>query len=1733
MAVSFFLETCWEKAKAIPVFYKTCLWLFLICLVSAFPAFAQDINTAGNFPDPVFRAFVETYMEVAPGGSFTAAQAAAKTGTMDCSGRAITDMQGIGFFTGLSKLYCYNNNLTSLDLSANNSLTLLYCYENQLINLVLPSNNAVLRSLYCYKNQLTNLDVSGIKGVFSFLLCYFNQLDNVSSIAANPVLDASSVVNVRYNNLDASDAEDVVAIKNLVVDFSYSPQNGYVVYEPISAAMNINTAANFPDPVFRALVETYMGVSPGGWFTAPQAAAKTGTMDCSGRSITDLKGIEFFTGLSKLYCYNNSLTSLDVSTNNALTLLYCCNNQLTSLVLPSNNAVLRSLYCYKNQLTNLDVSGIKGVLDYLLCYSNQLNNVASIAANPVLSASSVVNVRYNNLDASDAEDVVAIKNLVVDFSYSPQNGNVVYEPISAAMNINTIVNFPDAVFRAFVETYMGVSPGGWFTAPQAAAKTGMMDCSGRSITSLKGIEFFTGLSKLYCYNNNLTSLNVSTNNALTLLYCYSNQLTNLVLPSNNSVLRSLYCYRNQLVNLDFSGIKGVLDFLLCYYNQLDNVSSMAANPVVGPTSIVNIRYNNLDMSDAEDVISLKSRVTNFSYSPQNGNVVYEPISAAMNINTTTNFPDPVFQAFVETYMGVLPGARFTALQAASKTGTMDCSGRGITNLKGIEFFTGLSKLYCYNNSLTSLDVSANNALTLLFCYNNQLTGLVLPANNFVLRSLYCYKNQLTNLDFSTTKCVLDFLLCYSNQLTNVSSLASNPVVSTTSVVNIRYNNLDTTDYDDVFSLKERVVDFSYSPQNGNVVFEPISAAININTATNFPDPLFRAFVETYMGVLPDGRFTAAQTAAKTGTMDCSGRNILNLKGIEYFTNLTKLLCQNNKLRALDVSANNALVDLSAQSNKLLTLNLPANNTTLKELRCYTNWLPSLDVSSLKSLTLLYCQRNLLTSLTLPADNSTLATMLCYYNKLSSINLTGLKSLTLLDSSYNQFTDLTEFVVCPSLPAGSALDVRYNLLSEDDLPSIQTLHSRIGGGFLYTIQDTLPPQIAVSDMTLEGTSPQGSTAQYSSLAVTDLADPNPSILCDPATGSVILFGETIVTCTAADSAGHIANATFMVTVVDTTPPQIVINGPPSLTLEVNIDPYLPPVWQASAIDLCDPSVPLVLGGDAVDANNLGSYMVTFDATDVFGNKAIQITRNVLVHDTQPPVIALNGSPFITLEYNMPFTDPGASANDNYDLSVAVLVGGDIVNSMQPGTYVITYNAVDSSGNSAEQQTRTVIVQNPLPTNTPIVTPEPPTATPTLTPTATYTPTNTLLPTVPPTFTPTPTFTSTPTSTNTQTYTPTVTPEPPTFTATATNTRTFTPTSTATNTPAPPTATNTRTFTPTSTPTRTPTLTPAPPTATNTRTFTPTSTPTRTPTLTPVPPTATNTRTSTPTRTLTFTPVPPTATNTRTFTPTKTPTRTPTLTPVPPTATNTRTSTPTRTPTFTPVPPTATNTRTFTPTKTPTRTPTLTPVPPTATNTRTFTPTRTPTFTPVPPTATNTRTFTPTSTPTRTPTFTPVPPTATNTRTFTPTKTATRTPTLTPVPPTATNTRTFTPTRTPTFTPVPPTATNTRTFTPTKTATRTPTLTPVPPTATNTRTFTPTKTPTRTPTLTPVPPTATNTRTFTPTKTPTRTPTLTPVPPTATNTRTFTPTMTPKNTSTPTITPTAASTNTPTVTPSIGP
>ncbi len=136
----------------------------------------------------------------------------------------------------------------------------------------------------------------------------------------------------------------------------------------------------------------------------------------------------------------------------------------------------------------------------------------------------------------------------------------------------------------------------------------------------------------------------------------------------------------------------------------------------------------------------------------------------------TGFPDPVFQEIVRGFDKNKDG--IISDKEASAVKKLDCSGKGIRDLTGIQVFTKLKNLNVQDNILTSLDVSGCPELVELICKNNPLLELNV-SGNAKLQHLDSESTYMTSLDLSGNPALDDLCVTNMSSLTSLS-LAHNP-----------------------------------------------------------------------------------------------------------------------------------------------------------------------------------------------------------------------------------------------------------------------------------------------------------------------------------------------------------------------------------------------------------------------------------------------------------------------------------------------------------------------------------------------------------------------------------------------------------------------------------------------------------------------------------------------------------------------------------------------------------------------------------------------------------------------------------------------------------------------------------------------------------------------------------------------------------------------------------------------
>ena len=422
------------------------------------------------------------------------------------------------------------------------------------------------------------------------------------------------------------------------------------------------------------------------------------------------------------------------------------------------------------------------------------------------------------------------------------------------------------------------------------------------------------------------------------------------------------------------------------------------------------------------------------------------------IINATNFPDANFRSYL---LGLYPKGYITQTDVNNCT-TMNVSGKSISNLQGIKYFTALKELRCYNNPMTSLDVSGLTALTYLDCsHPNTYTGTKLTSLNVSgctnLETLYCSSNNISSLSVS------DF--------TNLKNLDCSYNTSLTTL-NCYRNNLTTLNVAGCYALKELLCF-----ENANL------AAIT---------GLIHCTAITYL--------------------DCEDCAITSLTAVKNMGNIATLLARNNKLTSLEVtnksklktlrvSGNTTLTNLQCNNNVLTTLNV-TGCTALKELRCYENAslasisgladcraitilrcsncaltdLPGLN--TMTNLQMLYANDNQLTSITLTykanlsgvtlQNNPQLTTADIYNNsRLSSINIRDCTALTRLICYSNALNTL----IVEGNTAMTSLycyDNQLSKLNVEGCTALNALHcykNKISGSGMTTLVNSLPTRTA--------------------------------------------------------------------------------------------------------------------------------------------------------------------------------------------------------------------------------------------------------------------------------------------------------------------------------------------------------------------------------------------------------------------------------------------------------------------------------------------------------------------------------------------------------------------------------------------------------------------------------------------------------------------------------------------------
>lgn len=997
--------------------------------------------------------------------------------------------------SNLVNLFIQNSNLETVDVRNGNNTNLLFRATNSPNLTCVPVDDVT----YSVSNWASYIDDTS---VFQAIGCdetyvpddnfeAFLEANSMGNGVANDnavtTANISSVTELSLFNtgsVDLTGIEDFAALQSIgvlgtnpitTVDFSSNVNLREIIFFNISTLTSINVS-NLSN------LET---LSLNGNNLSSIDVSDLTSLDELGLNGANFSSIDLSNNLAlrDLFLVGSSITSLDVSNNTELRNLDISNTTISNLDISSNlkltdldianldNITTLDLRAFVN-LDNIDISNMDNLqwVDLRNGNNNLLTSEFRATNLPNLTLISVDNRSYSVATWSNIDDSIVFQEL------------------------NPTTYVPDGDF----ETYLEDNGMGNGTYNDDTVNTGnifsvtSLDVSGQLIQDLTGIAGFTALESLTASSNSLSAIDVSNNTALTYLNVHSNasitsidvsaltSLESLILygtsitsinVASNTALKTLQLNNTNISSLDVSGNTALENLSIRNISGLTSVD-LSANTALDFLDVQNASIPSLDLTSNTSLTQLYAKQGVFSFlDVQNGNnnnvtvfdITQNPSLSCVNVDnaaySTTNWtskdagtsygehcyetyvPDNNFEAFLEANgmgNGIANDDYVTTANISGVT-TLDVDTESIADMTGIEGFTALTSLSANGNTFTSIDLSANTALTFLDLRNNSIPSVntstltlletllisgtnsitsVDVSNNTALRNLQVTSNQVTSLDVSNNTALEALTIRFSGitslDLSNNTALnyldiqdvsiatvdlsnntafttlyaARNNALTSLNVKNGNNTNMVTFSIHTNPNLECVVVDdVAYATTN----FTNIDAGLLFNTVscdmTNVPDDNFEAFLEANSmgnGVANDDQVFTHLISGVT-TLDMQNQSITNMTGIEAFTALeTLFLHSNTGLSSLDVTANTNLRDLRLHNTNISTIDL-SNNTALYTLSVLGTPMTSIDVSNNTVLNSIDTRDSGITNLDL-TQNTALTFITAQNGSLESLNI---------------------------------------------------------------------------------------------------------------------------------------------------------------------------------------------------------------------------------------------------------------------------------------------------------------------------------------------------------------------------------------------------------------------------------------------------------------------------------------------------------------------------------------------------------------------------------------------------------------------------------------------------------------------------------------------------------------------------------------------------------------------------
>ncbi|WP_418567565.1 cell wall-binding repeat-containing protein [Peptacetobacter sp.] len=649
---------------------------------------------------------------------------------------------------------------------------------------------------------------------------------------------------------------------------------------------------NFPDDAFRERLAEKFKIPNDGTGVITAYSIKNTTMlhfyDDSRTKITNLTGIEKFVNLNDFICSEQNINKADFSGNKKLKKLRFNNNNTSELNISNIN--LQYLECYGNRnIQNLDLSS-STELTNLEAYGNNISSIKldqcemlteiNLNGNSLKSIDLTRNKKLLDLGLSSNKDLV-------DLKLNKDNSKITKLNISYTA-IKAIDLLPHEKLIEFNSEGNNVKNYNFSSATNLET----LNLRGNEEISELNLSTNTKLQQLELSGcTSLEKLNAKECLDLVSINVNGTKLKSLDLPKSNK-LQSIGIRNNSglgYINLNENALTKYPESIESnFYNiNVDSKRNYLDLEELFPginMSKVDVKTEGVTKKDDGklELGNKKPREVTYVYNTGgNHNTIKMTVNFYLNYNlpdegvilNESNFKDENFRKRITEITGVQENQKISSEQI-SRIKELNIRNSNIKTLDGIEFFTALEVLDCYNNNLTELDLRRNTTLKEIDFENNLITKFKLPSDIQVIR---CGENLFTELDLSEYKNLRN-LDCGDNKNLKSINVSNNKQLEFLNASKTGINNINLLQNENLSELY----------LNGNNL-ENINLENNIN------------LTGLYLG-----------------------ENKLKEIELKNNTKLQSLSLKNNELTNIDLSKNIKLMTINLRDNKLKNLDLSKN-----------------------------------------------------------------------------------------------------------------------------------------------------------------------------------------------------------------------------------------------------------------------------------------------------------------------------------------------------------------------------------------------------------------------------------------------------------------------------------------------------------------------------------------------------------------------------------------------------------------------------------------------------------------------------------------------------------------------------------------------------------------------------------------------------------------------------------------